>query len=140
KGAGSAGRGAAGFGAVGRICWLKSLCCPFTRRAVPSGRRPGTLGRREAAPATPSFHHSRSSSWSARKIPQKCHEVQPGSKAQPTYNGDSPAQLRAEETAVRAETLFELSLRRPFVPVRLHVADGHSYDVRRPEEMLVTSW
>jgi hypothetical protein len=36
------------------------------------------------------------------------------------------------------EELFAAVHRRPFVPFRLHVSDGSSYDVRHPDSILVT--
>lgn len=33
---------------------------------------------------------------------------------------------------------MNLQRKRPFVPLRVHVSDGSSYDVRHPEMMLVT--
>jgi hypothetical protein len=35
--------------------------------------------------------------------------------------------------------LLNLQRERPFVPVRIHVSDGASYEVRHPEMMLVTA-
>ncbi len=37
-----------------------------------------------------------------------------------------------------AEDLIELLEERPFVPVRLHLADGRSHDIRHPEMAIVT--
>jgi hypothetical protein len=39
---------------------------------------------------------------------------------------------------MRAETLEELLRRRPFVPIRLHLSDGTTCDIRHPEMALLT--
>jgi hypothetical protein len=36
------------------------------------------------------------------------------------------------------DELFAAVRRRPFVPFRLHVSDGSSYDIRHPDMILVT--
>ena len=38
---------------------------------------------------------------------------------------------------MRAEALMELPRARPFVPLRMHLTDGQSYDVRHPGLVLV---
>jgi hypothetical protein len=38
---------------------------------------------------------------------------------------------------MRAEELTELLRRRPFVPLRIHLTDGQTYDVRHPDVVLV---
>jgi len=37
-----------------------------------------------------------------------------------------------------AEKLYEAVKRRPFEPVRIFVSDGSTYDVKHPEQLLVT--
>ena len=37
-----------------------------------------------------------------------------------------------------AEQLRDLLRRRPFVPLRLHLTDGTTYDIRHPEMALIT--
>ncbi len=39
---------------------------------------------------------------------------------------------------MRAEELRDLLDRRPFVPIRLHFADGTTFDIRHPEMALLT--
>jgi hypothetical protein len=39
---------------------------------------------------------------------------------------------------MRPEKLLELLRRRPFVPIRIHLTDGTSYDVKHPEMALLT--
>ena len=39
---------------------------------------------------------------------------------------------------MRAEELRSLLARRPFVPIRLHLTDGVTYDVRHPEMAFLT--
>jgi hypothetical protein len=36
------------------------------------------------------------------------------------------------------DVLFEAIRRRPFVPLRLHISDGSTYDVRHPDSILIT--
>jgi hypothetical protein len=38
---------------------------------------------------------------------------------------------------MRAEELMELLGARPFVPLRIHMTDGQTYDIRHPERVLV---
>ncbi len=38
---------------------------------------------------------------------------------------------------MRAEELKELLRRRPFVPLRVHMTDGQTYDIRHPDMVLV---
>ncbi len=38
---------------------------------------------------------------------------------------------------MRPEELMGLLRKRPFVPLRLHMTDGHTYDIRHPEAMMV---
>jgi hypothetical protein len=38
---------------------------------------------------------------------------------------------------MRAEGLTELLRTRPFVPLRIHMTDGHTYDIRHPDMVLV---
>jgi hypothetical protein len=38
---------------------------------------------------------------------------------------------------MRAEELMGLLRVRPFVPLRIHMTDGHSYDIRHPDLVLV---
>ncbi len=38
---------------------------------------------------------------------------------------------------MRAEELTELLRTRPFVPLRIHLSDGQTYDVRHPDLVLV---
>jgi hypothetical protein len=38
---------------------------------------------------------------------------------------------------MRAEELMELLRAKPFVPRRIHLTDGQSYDVRHPDSVLV---
>lgn len=38
---------------------------------------------------------------------------------------------------MRAEELTELLKTRPFVPLRIHLTDGQSYDIRHPDLVLV---
>lgn len=38
---------------------------------------------------------------------------------------------------MRAEDILELLRARPFVPLRFHMSDGQSYDVRHPEMVIV---
>jgi hypothetical protein len=38
---------------------------------------------------------------------------------------------------MRAEELLELLRKRPFVPLRLHMTDGTTYDIRHPDNILV---
>jgi len=38
---------------------------------------------------------------------------------------------------MRPEELLVLLRKRPFVPLRLHMTDGHTYDIRHPEAMMV---
>ena len=38
---------------------------------------------------------------------------------------------------MRPEELTELLRKRPFVPLRIHLTDGQSYDLRHPEQVLV---
>jgi len=40
---------------------------------------------------------------------------------------------------MRPSEIMNLQRKRPFVPLRVHVSDGSSYDVRHPEMMLVTN-
>lgn len=35
------------------------------------------------------------------------------------------------------EELLQLLRRRPFIPLRLHMTDGHTYDIRHPDNVLV---
>jgi len=37
-----------------------------------------------------------------------------------------------------AEKLFEIVKRRPFEPMRVHLSDGKHYEVRHPEQLLVS--
>jgi len=39
---------------------------------------------------------------------------------------------------VRPEVLKELIRRQPFVPMRLHMTDGKTYDIRHPNNVLVS--
>jgi hypothetical protein len=39
---------------------------------------------------------------------------------------------------MRPEELMELLRARPFVPLRLHITGGHTYDIRHPDQVLVT--
>lgn len=39
---------------------------------------------------------------------------------------------------MRPEELRELIRRQPFMPMRLHLTDGKSYDIRHPENILVS--
>ena len=39
---------------------------------------------------------------------------------------------------MRPEQLRDLLRRRPFVPIRLHLSDGTTYDIRHPEQALLT--
>jgi hypothetical protein len=39
--------------------------------------------------------------------------------------------------AMRAEDLRELLNARPFVPLRIHMSDGQTFDIRHPELVLV---
>jgi hypothetical protein len=39
---------------------------------------------------------------------------------------------------MRAEELRDLLRRQPFVPIRLHLTDGTTYDVRHPEMAMLT--
>jgi hypothetical protein len=38
---------------------------------------------------------------------------------------------------MRPEELMQLLRRRPFVPLRLHMTDGQTYDIRHPDNVLV---
>lgn len=38
---------------------------------------------------------------------------------------------------MRPEELLELLRRRPFIPLRLHMTDGQTYDLRHPDNVLV---
>jgi hypothetical protein len=38
---------------------------------------------------------------------------------------------------MRPEELVELLRRRPFIPLRLHVTDGQTYDIRHPDNVIV---
>lgn len=38
---------------------------------------------------------------------------------------------------MRAEELLELIRVRPFVPLRVHMTDGQTYDIRHPDQVLV---
>lgn len=38
---------------------------------------------------------------------------------------------------MRAEELIELIRVRPFVPLRIHMTDGQTYDIRHPDAVLV---
>ena len=39
---------------------------------------------------------------------------------------------------LRAQDFLDLMRARPFIPLRIHLSDGRSFDVRHPEMMLVT--
>jgi hypothetical protein len=39
---------------------------------------------------------------------------------------------------VRPEELTALLRRRPFVPFRIHMTDGHAYEIHHPEAMIVS--
>lgn len=39
---------------------------------------------------------------------------------------------------MRPEELTALLRRRPFLPLRVHMTDGHTYEIRHPEAMLVS--
>jgi hypothetical protein len=39
---------------------------------------------------------------------------------------------------MRPEEIRELVRRQPFVPMRLHVTDGKTYDIRHPENVLIS--
>jgi hypothetical protein len=39
---------------------------------------------------------------------------------------------------VHPDELFAVTRRRPFIPFRLHVSDGSSFDVRHPDSILVS--
>src|SRR5437867_2410813 len=49
-----------------------------------------------------------------------------------------PVRRLAEVGTMHPEELLAAVRRRPFVPFRLHIADGSSYDIRHPEMILVT--
>jgi hypothetical protein len=38
---------------------------------------------------------------------------------------------------MRAQELIELLRKRPFVPLRIHMTDGQTYDIRHPEFVMV---
>ena len=38
---------------------------------------------------------------------------------------------------MRAEDILEFLRRRPFAPIRIHVTDGRTYDVRHPDQIIV---
>lgn len=38
---------------------------------------------------------------------------------------------------MRPEELLQLLRRRPFIPLRLHVTDGQTYDIRHPDNVIV---
>ncbi len=38
---------------------------------------------------------------------------------------------------MRPEELIQLLRRRPFVPLRLHMTDGQTYDIRHPDNVIV---
>ena len=38
---------------------------------------------------------------------------------------------------MRPEELLELLRRRPFIPLRLHMTNGQTYDIRHPDNVLV---
>jgi len=38
---------------------------------------------------------------------------------------------------MRAQELTELLRKRPFVPLRIHMTDGQTYDIRHPEMVIV---
>ena len=40
---------------------------------------------------------------------------------------------------MRPKEIVRLQLKRPYIPLRVHVSDGSWYDVRHPEMMTVTS-
>jgi hypothetical protein len=41
------------------------------------------------------------------------------------------------EVAMRADELLELVRKRPFVPLRICVTDGKSYEIRHPDQIIV---
>jgi hypothetical protein len=41
---------------------------------------------------------------------------------------------------MRAEQIQELLLRQPFVPFRLHLTDGSSYEIRHPDMVFLTRY
>ena len=46
--------------------------------------------------------------------------------------------LERNQAVMHPELLFAAVQHRPFVPIRLHVSDGATYDVRHPDSILVT--
>ncbi|UCC30647.1 MAG: hypothetical protein JSU86_20930 [Phycisphaerales bacterium] len=38
---------------------------------------------------------------------------------------------------MRPEDLLELIRKRPFLPFRIHVTDGQTYDIRHPDQIIV---
>jgi len=38
---------------------------------------------------------------------------------------------------MRAEELVQLLRRRPFIPLRLHMTDGQTYEIRHPDNVIV---
>jgi hypothetical protein len=38
---------------------------------------------------------------------------------------------------MRPEELMKLLRRRPFIPLRLHMTDGETYDIRHPDNVIV---
>ena len=38
---------------------------------------------------------------------------------------------------MRAEELMALLRKRPFVPLRIHMTDGQTYDIRHPDQVIV---
>jgi hypothetical protein len=41
------------------------------------------------------------------------------------------------EVTMRAEELLQLVRHRPFVPLRVHMTDGKTYDIRHPDQIMV---
>jgi hypothetical protein len=39
---------------------------------------------------------------------------------------------------MRTEDVMALLRKRPFVPLRIHMTDGHAYDIQHPEMMIVS--
>ncbi len=38
---------------------------------------------------------------------------------------------------MRAEELTELIRTRPFMPLRIHMTDGHTFDIQHPDQIIV---
>src|SRR3972149_486561 len=51
----------------------------------------------------------------------------------------TPGLPASNRFAMRPKEIVRLQLKRPYIPLRVHVSDGSRYDVRHPEMMTVTS-